>query len=100
MTTCDLRGCRPSLHDNLLRFKRKWSATLRDKPDNVYDVLVRWQAFNEVIADFLSHTSLIFRDGDGFSAIHTDASQARERLWIDGLRKLYVAGTSGLRPTY
>ena len=44
--------------------------------------------------------SLIFRDGDGFSAIHTDVSQARERLWIDGLREIYLADTFGVHPTY
>jgi hypothetical protein len=65
----------------------------------VYSLLVRWNAFNEIIADFLSHTSLIFRDGDGFSALHADTSRTREALWIDGLHEIYFADKSGLHPT-
>ena len=43
---------------------------LRDKPDNVYEWLVRWNTIEGVVAGFLGHTSLIFRDEDGLSAIH------------------------------
>ena len=89
-------ACRPSLHDNLFRYKRKWSAIVRDKPDNVYDLLVRWNTIGGVVTEFLAHTSLIFRDGDDLSAIHADLTQTRDALWIEGLRELYcVAPNEG-----
>jgi hypothetical protein len=94
IATVDLRGCRPSLHDNLFRYKRKWSAVLRDKADNVYDWLVRWHTIEGVVTEFLTHTSLIFRDGDDLSAIHADPTQTRDALWTDGLREIYCAASN------
>ncbi len=97
-TEVDFRGARPSLHDGLVRYKRKWGNILYDKSDSYYDLLVRWNAVNGVVKDFLSHTSLIFREAEGLSAITTDNSQSRRSLWIGGLHRLLVLTESGRQP--
>jgi hypothetical protein len=94
----DFRGARPSLHDGLVRYKRKWGNALYDKTDTSYDLLVRWNSVNGVVKDFLSHTGLIFRDERRLSAIHADESQSRRSLWIGGLHQLYLLTESGRQP--
>jgi len=94
----DFRGARPSLHDGLLRYKRKWGNTLYDKTDVPYDLFVRWNGVNCVVKDFLSHTSLIFRDEGRLSAIYADESQNCQSLWIGGLHRLYLLTESGPQP--
>ena len=91
----DFRGARPSLHDGLLRYKRKWGMTLYDRSDTYYDLLVRWNGMNGVVKDFLSHTGLIFRDEGRLSALHADESQNCRSLWIGGLHRLYLLTGSG-----
>lgn len=94
----DFRGARPSLHDGLLRYKRKWGNVLYDKTDSYYDLLVHWNGVNRVVKDFLSHTGLIFREKGGLSAIHADESQAYRSLWIGGLHQLYLLTEWGWQP--
>jgi Acetyltransferase (GNAT) domain len=104
-TEINYGGNRASLHDGVLRYKSKWGATLRDKPDSYFDFLVRWSSFNDAVAKFLSHTSLIFREHGRFSAVHVlddhgpgtpaDALQVHQSLWINGLHRLYVVNTAG-----
>ena len=94
----DFRGSQPSVHDGLLRYKRKWGNILYDKTDTHYDLLVSWNVVNGVVKDFLSHTGLIFRDEGRLSAIHADDSQSRQSLWIAGLHRLYLLTESGRRP--
>jgi hypothetical protein len=107
-TRIDFGGNRPSLHDGVLRYKRKWGVALSEKSDIPYDHLVRWNRLDGVVADFLSHTSLIFRDRGGLSAISAvdhegpvPASHAwtvHHCIWIQGLRRLYLVATSGWKP--
>lgn len=94
----DFRGARPSLHDGLLRYKRKWGNVLYDKTDSYYDLLVHWNGVNGVVKDFLSHTGLIFREKGGLSAIHADESQTCGSLWIGGLHQLYLLTEWGRQP--
>jgi hypothetical protein len=91
-------AARPSLHDGLLRYKRKWGNALCDNPNSYYDLLVRWNSVNGVVKDFFSHTGLIFRDEGGLSAIHADESQSRQSLWIGGLHRLYLLTEAGRQP--
>lgn len=94
----DLRGCRPSLLDGVLRYKVKWGITLYDKRDVLHSTLVHWNRLDDVVAEFLAHTPLIYRDGDGLSAVAVagrptpwttaDLRQARDKLWVPGLRML------------
>ena len=107
-TRLDLGASRPSLHDGVLRYKRKWGVVLSEKPDTYYDFLVRWNRLDGVVAEFLSHTSLIFRDRSGLSAISgighedlagaSDAWAAHHSIWIPGLRHLYLVAASGWQP--
>ena len=94
----DFRAARPSLHDGLLRYKRKWGNALCDNPNSYYDLLVRWNRVNGVVKDFLSHTGLIFRDEGRLSAIQADESQSRRSLWVEGLHRLYLLTESGRQP--
>ena len=88
LATMDLLGCRPCLHDGLFRYKRKWGGAVADKPDTVYDLLVRWNTATPAVMRFLAESPLIFRDGDGFSAIHTDRVTPRQKLLAPELLRL------------
>jgi hypothetical protein len=100
-------GVRPSLNDGLLRYKRKWGATLVEKPDNHYDFLIAWDQWNPSVAGFFSENPLIYR-ASGFSAIaalvssqsasEADAKRAKRLLWTDGLNELALISTSGWEP--
>lgn len=105
-TAIDFRGSRPSLLDGVLRYKRKWGATLYDKRDVLHATLVHWNRLDDVVAEFLAHTPLIFRDGDGLSAVAVvdrpapwtaaDLRRERDKLWVTGLRKLsLIANAEG-----
>jgi len=83
-----MRGCRPCLHDPLFFVKRKYGAAVEDKPDNVYDLLVRWNSSAPAVMRFLAESPLIFRDGNGLSAIHADRVTPRHKLLAPGLRRL------------
>jgi len=72
LATMDMLGCRPCLHDGLFRCKRKWGGAVADKPDTVYDLLIRWNTATPAVLRFLAESPLIFRDGDGLSAVHAD----------------------------
>lgn len=88
LTGVDMRGCRPCLHDGLFRFKRKWGAAAGLHTENVYDLLVRWTTATSAVIRFLAESPLIFRDGDGLSAIHADRISPRDQLLTPGLRRL------------
>lgn len=64
-----LGGTRPSLHDGVFRYKRKWGVTVCENPRAYYDILLRWSRLEGAVADFLSHTSLIHRDHGRLSAL-------------------------------
>ena len=109
----DLRGSRPSLDDGITRYKRKWGAVVYDRPDVLTITLVHWHRMTPAVAEFLAHTSLVFRDGGGLSALAAagpderagaDSGRTWTRLGIPGLRRMFVlaatpaasnAGTAG-----
>jgi len=104
----DFGGCRPSLNDGLLRYKRKWGTQLIERCHTYYDLLVHWNHLNGPVTSFLSHTPLIFRDHGGLSAMNaigheegatpTDAWKVYHSRWIPGLRRLYLVAASGWQP--
>jgi hypothetical protein len=89
---------RPSLHDGLFRYKRKWGDALCDNPNSYYDLLISWNSVNGVVKDFFSHTGLIFREEGRLSAIYADESQSCQSLWIGGLHRLYLLTEAGRQP--
>lgn len=89
----DLRGCRPSLADGVLRFKTKWGAELCEKAETYYDLLVHWPRPSRAVRDFLTRCPLVFRDGGGFSAL--TAGARAEQLWVPGLRQLHCLSERG-----
>src|SRR5262249_46358059 len=94
-----------SLHDGVLRYKRKWGVTLDERRYSRFDLLVRWNRLDGAVADFLSHTSLIFRDHGGLSVVHAlpatlsatgaEAARAHHNMWIRGVRRLYLVHPNG-----
>lgn len=105
----DFGGCRPSLGDGPLRYKRKWGMSLVEKHDAYYDFLVHWNRLSEPVAAFLAHTPLIFRDRDGLSAIQVinqsepvtqvDVRKTYHATWMAGLHRLYLVAASGWQAT-
>lgn len=92
-------GSRPSLHDGLLRYKRKWGVSLCEKPEMNFELLLHWNHLSETVANFLSHTSIIHRDGGGFSALWAYPQHlplTEERLAAE-VRAIHTPGLRCLR---
>ena len=105
-TEVEMGGCRPSLNDGVLRYKRKWGAHLTEQRGSHYDFMVHWNRSSQPVIDFLTHTPIIFRDYDGLSAItgmdpgeptQLDAKKAHGSQWMRGLRRMYFVTASGQR---
>ena len=103
----NLGGSRPSLRDGLLRYKAKWGAILDVQREPLYWWLVSWKRLDGAVAEFLSGTPLIFRDGNGLSGLASCANGAADtaadledlhRLWMGGLRRLCVVTRTATRP--
>jgi hypothetical protein len=105
-TVLDLGGSRPVLQDGVLRFKTKWRPRLFDDGAYPLEMRIYWNRMSGAVADFFSHTSVIFRERGGLAAIHTPqgngaAAEAEVRaLWIRGLRRLYLPVTEGQVPGF
>jgi hypothetical protein len=91
----DFGGTRPSLHDGLLRYKRKWGAVIDPKPLNPFDTLVWWPVLNPSVAAVLKTTPLVFRDHGALSALQLDSEPPLTPELTRGLRRvcLVAAGT-------
>jgi hypothetical protein len=84
-----LGGCRPCLHDGVLRYKLKWGAIISPQKHLCHRLMVRASKVSETVAAFLAHTPLIFHDRDGFSALHVESAAAAPPT--KGLQRLYLA---------
>jgi hypothetical protein len=102
-------GCNRSvLEDGVLRFKAKWGIRVNEKRPSEFMLMVHWNRLDGLAGELLSHTSLMFRESGGLSAIHNlrqdhpatqaDATAARHTLWIDGLRHLCLVSPAGWSP--
>jgi hypothetical protein len=93
--TVDFGGTRPSLHDGLLRYKRKWGAVIDPKPLNPFDTLVWWPVLNLSVAAMLKTTPLAFCDHGALSALQLDSEPPLPPEMTRGLRRvcLVTAGT-------
>ena len=71
-TEVHMGGSMPSLHDGIFRYKSKWATGLSVHDGFVSGNMVMeigWSRLEGAVAEFLSRTSLICHDGDGFSAL-------------------------------
>lgn len=71
-TEVHMGGTLPSLHDGIFRYKSKWSSGLSAHEGFVSGNMVmqmEWSRLEGAVAEFLSRTSLIYHDGDAFSAL-------------------------------
>lgn len=96
---CHMGLSRPSLSDGVLIYKKRWGAGLSAGQPTPYDLFVRWDTFNHVIAQWLKAHPIVIRDGNGFSALTSlqepTAPESVERLALElaipGLNRLDVA---------
>ncbi len=89
----DMRGSRPCLSDPLFFVKHKYAGQVQLKPDNAYDLLVRWNHATPSIMRFLTASPLIFRVGDRLSALH--AAGAAMPPLVPGLHGMLAAQPGG-----
>ncbi|MCX6847516.1 MAG: hypothetical protein NTY98_01210 [Verrucomicrobia bacterium] len=71
-TDINMGGSMPSLHDGVFRYKRKWTDSLFLGEAFIAAnmvILLRWNRMEGAVAEFLSQTSLIYHDQEGFSAL-------------------------------
>ncbi|MDZ4405900.1 GNAT family N-acetyltransferase [Prosthecobacter sp.] len=98
-TQIAMGGSLASLHDGVFRYKCKWSSGLQDHDGFLSANHVRLFSWNRLagpVAEFLSHTSLVHHDHDGYSALWAFPSDVP--LTADNLRREYRAlRASGLR---
>lgn len=103
----DFGGCRPSLNDGLLLYKKKWGIKVNAWSDNYCDFLIHWNRFNESVINFLTDMNFIFRDQAGLSAINvigrdqqlhqSNLQEIHKSIWVSGLHRLYLLDISRLR---
>lgn len=71
-TELNMGGSMPSLHDGVFRYKSKWATGLRTHEGFLSSncvTLLDWNRLAGPVAEFLSQTSLIHHDHDGYSAL-------------------------------
>jgi hypothetical protein len=106
--TIDFGGCRPSLTDGVLRYKRKWGVQVVDKHNSFFDFLVYWRRMEGSAFALLRRTPLIFRDHGKLSAIaaveneapgeQNHTQQLVDTLWLDGLHRIYLVSRTEFSP--
>lgn len=102
-TELNMGGSRPSLHDGVFRYKSKWSTGLRSHEGFISAncvTLLAWNRLAGPVAEFLSQTSLIHHDQDGYSALWVfpndepltakTLQQHHDRLDTAGLRRFDI----------
>ncbi len=102
-----LGGTPAALRNGIFIYKRKWGVVVPGEctPD---ELLIHWNRFDDLVADFFARAAPIFRDHGGLSAmtaVHSDrpaapaaALKLHRDLWIKGLRRLYVVSAAGWEP--
>jgi len=71
-TELNMGGSLPSLHDGVFRYKSRWATGLRSHDGFISAncvTLLDWNRLAGPVAEFLSQTSLIHHDQDGYSAL-------------------------------
>jgi len=97
-TELNMGGSLPSLHDGVFRNKSKWASGLWTHDGFIsanYVTLLGWNCLAGPVAEFLSQTSLIHHDQDGYSALWVFPHE--EPLTAETLRQHYLQlKTAGL----
>ncbi|MHB1079355.1 MAG: hypothetical protein ACYC67_08120 [Prosthecobacter sp.] len=90
-TEINMGGSMPSLHDGVFRYKSKWASGLRSHEGFISAncvTLLDWNHLAGPVAEFLSQTSLIHHDQDGYSALW--AFPHHEPLTAETLQQHYA----------
>jgi len=99
-------GTRPSLHDGVFRFKRKWGGILCEHPAINYELLLHWNHFQGRVSNFFSHTSIIHREKERLSVLWAyplsqppsgdELMKEYNRIKSPGVYKMRIVGPGGL----
>jgi hypothetical protein len=106
----DFGAMRPNLNDGVLKYKRKWGASLAERPNVHHDLLLYWNRFEDAVIDFLDQVPPIFRHagglwglisavGEAAEGIDRELSTAVRQMWMPGLKGLCVICRSADRKT-
>lgn len=101
-TQVDFGATRPSLNDSLLRYKRKWGATLDPQSANYFRLLTYWPRTTPSITALLNDFPLIFKDRGRLSVVHGAPEIPLPPSITRGVERIYVscpgAVNTGMRP--
>jgi hypothetical protein len=94
-------GAKACLSDGLLRYKRKWGVAVQARPENQFYTLVRWAAWNDKVASFLSDAPVLHLQGSGLivvtavertgSATQADAERIYNAVHMPGVHRVVIA---------
>jgi hypothetical protein len=103
----DLGGCHACLSDGLMLYKRKWGVGIRVRPGNQFHTLVRWAAWNQAVATFLTDVPVLHQSGNrlvGITAtdltsiaMQADADKIYQRVQMPGMDRLVIVNPGGWR---
>jgi hypothetical protein len=98
-------GSKACLSDGLLRYKRKWGVAVQARPENQFYTLVRWSAWNDNVAVFLSDAPILHLQGSRLiavtaiertdSATQADAEPIYNALHMPGVHRIVIAHGAG-----
>jgi len=90
-TQVDFGATRPSLNDSLLRYKRKWGATLDPQSANYFRLLTYWPRVSPSLSALLDAFPLVIKEKKGLAAVHGNPAQPLPPSITQGLNSVYVA---------
>lgn len=80
-TTIDYRGCRASLTDGVLAYKRKWGAALYTAPDLAYmDIALHWSRPSPALNHLFQHYAPIFRHNNALLSASVGPKKTPSRI--------------------
>lgn len=90
-TQVDFGATRPSLNDSLLRYKRKWGATLDPQSANYFRLLTYWPKTTPSITAMLNAFPLVFKDRGELSVVHGAPEMPLPTALTRGVKQVYVS---------
>lgn len=89
-TRIDFGATRPSVNDSLLRYKRKWGATLDAQSANFYRLLTYWPRGSPAVTTMLEDFPLIFTHRGQLRVAHGNPERPLPNALTSGIGAVYV----------
>lgn len=90
-TGVDFGSTRPSLNDSLLRYKRKWGATVDAHSSNYFRLLTYWPTASPSVLALLNDFPLLFNKQGKLNVVHGNPEAPLSSSVIPGVSAIYVA---------